>query len=356
MRHNPLIDDLRGFSILSVILLHLEIHLPFINNFPQWLFNIIFKSGYYGVIVFFVISGFLITQSILKKWGSLHNIHLGAFYQMRFARIMPCLCALLLVLSLFELSNVSGFVITTISLPQAIFAALTFHINWLEAKTGYLPGAWDVLWSLSIEEVFYLFFPLLCLFSRNKVLFIAVMLFFIIAGPFARVLGNNEMWQDHGYLSCMDGIAFGVLAAIFAFKRSANLNSKIFAVIGIALFSLIFFFRHFVSMLGITNVGLNVTLLELGVAFILIAIAAKKQSIKKRNIFSWYGRNSYEIYLTHMFVIVFFGNVLQSYISTWVSYSLAIILSGLVGGFVAHYYSEPLNRRIRKMGEAKLTT
>ena len=47
-------------------------------------------------------------------------------------------------------------------LGRALVAALTFHINYLEATRGYLPGSWDILWSLSVEEAFYLFFPLIC--------------------------------------------------------------------------------------------------------------------------------------------------------------------------------------------------
>jgi peptidoglycan/LPS O-acetylase OafA/YrhL len=347
MKHNLFIDNLRGVSILAVIFLHLRIHIPFENHIPQWLFNIIFGSGYYGVIIFFVISGFLITSTIFRRWGDLNNINYKDFYRMRFARIMPCLLALIIILSLFDLLAIPGFVIQTTSLSNAIFAALTFHINWLEAKTGYLPASWDVLWSLAIEEVFYLFYPLICLISGKKWLFFGIMLLFILAGPFARTLPHNDMWQDHGYLSCMDGIAFGVLAAVLTIKKPFNYNQTLFIIVGSGLFIVAFFFRHVVALLGLTTVGLNVTVLEFSVALLLVAFSAQTQPIKKLSILGWYGRSSYEIYLTHMFIIVFFSNVLRGYISVWVSYSLAIVLSGLVGGFVAHYYSEPLNRRIR---------
>jgi peptidoglycan/LPS O-acetylase OafA/YrhL len=111
--------------------------------------------------MFFVLSGFLITTSALDKWKALPNINLCEFYLKRFARIMPLLVALLLVLSILHITEVKGFVINPNStiLLRALFAALTFHVNWLEIQVGYLPGSWDVLWSLSIEEVFYLFFP-----------------------------------------------------------------------------------------------------------------------------------------------------------------------------------------------------
>ena len=54
MSRNHCIDAIRGLAILSVILLHLDIHLPVPSDWPPALFNLVFRSGYYGVIVFFV--------------------------------------------------------------------------------------------------------------------------------------------------------------------------------------------------------------------------------------------------------------------------------------------------------------
>ena len=147
---NDGIDFIRGLSIISVILLHVNILIPFERSsvgqlLSQQIYNIAFRSGYYGVIVFFVVSGFLITTSSIARWGNLSNIKPAQFYQIRFARIIPCLIGLLVILSVLHIANIEGFVITTTSLKQAIFSGLTFHINWLEAKTGYLPGSWDVL-------------------------------------------------------------------------------------------------------------------------------------------------------------------------------------------------------------------
>ena len=103
------------------------------------------------------------------------------------------------------------------TLPRALLAAATFHINWLESQRGYLPPNWDVLWSLSVEEVFYLFFPLICVLTRARAPLITLLMAFVAVGPFARtVLTHNELWADYGYLSCMDAIALGCLAAMIA--------------------------------------------------------------------------------------------------------------------------------------------
>src|SRR5689334_22118730 len=102
------IDFLRGLSILAVILLHIKINMPFDKSdmgqlLPSFISKILFGSGYYGVMVFFVISGFLITTSSIKRWGSIKNIRYDQFYLIRFARIMPCLMGLLLVLSILDI-------------------------------------------------------------------------------------------------------------------------------------------------------------------------------------------------------------------------------------------------------------
>lgn len=347
MRHNPAIDAIRSLSILSVILLHLYIHFPFTNNIPQPIFNIIFESGYYGVIVFFVISGFLITKSILNKWGSLQAVKIKAFYCMRFARIMPCLIALIILLSILDFAGAPGFIIHTTTLSSAVFAALTFHINWLEAKTGYLPGSWDVLWTLSVEEVFYIIFPLLCLLIRNQRLFVSMLLLLIIIGPFSRTLISNEIWQDHSYFSCMDGIAFGILAALLV-KNISYPVSKFFLLSGFGLFVLIFFFRHFVYLIGITEIGLNFTLLELSIALLLIAFNNNSSKLKIIKPLCWYGRDSYEIYLTHMLIITLIATFLKGLLPLWTTYSLIILGSGLLGALVEKYYSKPLNLKIRQ--------
>jgi peptidoglycan/LPS O-acetylase OafA/YrhL len=96
------IDFLRGLAILAVVALHLRIHIPtkshFIERWPEHLRLIVFGSGYYGVMVFLVISGYLITSISLRRWGSLQSVRPVAFYQLRFARIAPPLLLLIAIL------------------------------------------------------------------------------------------------------------------------------------------------------------------------------------------------------------------------------------------------------------------
>lgn len=357
-QRNQIIDFIRGFSILSVILLHCYIHLPIEQSLVSvgWV-KLLLRSGYYGVMIFFVVSGFLITSISIKRWGDLASINLGEFYKMRFARIMPCLLALLAISSALHLMNIHGFVIHTTTLKQTLFSALTFHINWLRQKTGYLPANLDVLWSLSIEEVFYLFFPLLCIILKNKKHLITILLIFVVLGPFARtVFMTDDEWSEYSYLSCMDGIAIGCIAAMVANYIRSNKVLLSLLTTGLILFSFVFFFRKQAFDIGITSLGLNVTILEIGIAFILLTtqhINVPKYLLRFNGfrLIQWFGRNSYEIYLTHSFIILLAAGVIYYATQpTWLSvieYVVIVLVSGILGQVIATYYSEPINLKLR---------
>ena len=385
----PGIDLLRGLCIVAVVLHHINLRIHFRDSALGQMIGpaanrVLFWNGYYGVRMFFAISGFLITTWSLKRWGSLSQLNRRQFYLMRFARIVPCLVGLLLLLSVLDRFSVPRFTINTqhTSLGRALLAALTFHVNWLEARTGYLPAAWDVLWSLSVEEVFYVFFPLVCTLLRKPALLIALFSCFVIAGPFARVQTHNELWADYGYLSCMDGIALGCLAALLAAKIRFNHKSNLaLRLSGTLLVLIITVFRGIAARLALYKVGLDVTTLQVGTALLLIApqqsfearatldhsplvscgmrtrSAAILRSLgsalyRSTAFLRWFGRDSYEVYLTHMLVVWpmvgLFFHFHQS-LNTAVLWFLAITaLTGVTGHVLARSYSDPLNRHLRR--------
>jgi peptidoglycan/LPS O-acetylase OafA/YrhL len=269
--------------VLLVIMHH--IHLRFVINhydvdgvLPKVLNQVLFWSGYYAVITFFVISGFLITSLSVGRWGSLGEIHIGSFYGMRAARILPCLLLALLVLSILHLAGIPEFTIKPerASLGRALWAALTFHVNWLEGRHGYLPGNWDVLWSLSVEEAFYLLFPLACLIFRREQVLLLPLLCLIIAGPVNRtLLADQDPWGDYAYLSCMDGVAFGCVAALAcARQRLSKLTLRIALALGTTVSSLVIVLCNEDTHSGLSRFGLNVTVLEAGIALMLLSFGS----------------------------------------------------------------------------------
>ena len=375
------IDLLRGLCIIAVILNHINLRIRLNQSaFGKWIgptaSDALVWNGHDGVRVFFVISGFLITTWTLKRWGALRHINGRQFYAMRFARIVPCLLGLLALLAVLDRLGAPRFTIDTrhTTLGGAIFAALTFHVNWLEARTGYLPAAWDILWSLSVEEVFYLFFPILCAALRKPFLRIAVFCGLIVVGPYARVHMPHGLWADYGYRCCMDGIAFGCLAAMasarFRFGRGGNLAM---CYLGAAVAAFITIFTGAVTRLGLYKAGLDETVLEIAIACVLIGLqqmfereAAEVTAAERLHnagpvrklldapsaALRWFGRNSYEVYLTHMLVVWpivgIFYRAQQSIQAGPIWFVAAIFLAGALGSVVARYYSEPLNRRLRR--------
>ncbi len=379
---------LRGLCIVAVVLHHINLRIHFRDSSLGHLIGpaanrALFWNGYYGVRIFFVISGFLITAWSLKRWGSIGQIDRRQFYLMRFARIVPCLVGLLLLLSLLDRAGTPIFTINTqhTSLGRALVAALTFHVNWLEARTGYLPAAWDVLWSLSVEEVFYLFFPLLCTLLRKQALLIGLLSCFVVIGPFARVRTHNELWADYGYLSCMDGIAIGCLAALIAAKLRFNPKANLaLRITGTSLCLLITVFRGTAARLALYKVGLDVTTVQVGTALLVMAMQQSfetraaldgsvrlgsgmrsRSAVMFRSIANalsrstaflrWFGRNSYEVYLTHMLVVwpmvMLFFHFRQSLNTAPLWFLATAALAGVAGHVVARFYSEPLNDKLR---------
>ncbi|QSI32676.1 acyltransferase family protein [Variovorax sp. RKNM96] len=360
------VDLLRGLLVVFVILLHANLRIPFgppelAQALGPRLAGILFRSGYYAVIVFFVVSGYLITSASIRRWGDLSQVRPAAFYRLRAARILPSLLLLLVVLGVLHLAGSAWFALDTGKVPlwRAMVAVLGLHLNWLEAQVGYLPGPWGVLWSLSVEEAFYLFFPLLCVASGSERRLCALLLVPIVLGPLARsVFSDNELWQDHSYLSGMDGIAFGCLAALLAHRVPRTPSAAVQRLVlwmGLGLGVLVFCFRKEVFQWGLTRHGLQVSLLELGIALVLVAThwrpwpwAACPVTAPLR----WFGRHSYEVYLTHMFVVIpgawlyQQADVPPAWIPLW--FVAVIAASGLLGDAVARWFSEPCNRALRR--------
>ena len=361
------VDVLRGWAALSVILLHVNIRVAFSDTalgkwLPRQVYNVVFRSGFHGVRVFFVISGFLITSRALERWGSTAGIVARQFYRMRFARIAPCLLAFIALQSILQLGGVTPFASGARpgELPSAIFSALTFHLNWFEARHGYLPGAWDVLWSLSVEEAFYLGFPLACAFIESERALLAVFAVFVVLGPLARVVfTQNEIWQDYAYLACMDSIAMGCAVAVLARRFSAaasNRKSWLLLAAGVIGFVAVICFRRTVFQLGLPRAGLDTTLLGLGTAAILWALRWRPSwdagaRLPGLRVLRWFGRNSYEVYLLHMFVVLPLTWVFKRWGRPTAAiiplYLAAAILTGIGAAAIARYFSEPLNRRLR---------
>jgi peptidoglycan/LPS O-acetylase OafA/YrhL len=360
---NAGIDVLRGLSIVLVIVHHVAIRIPLRKTllarvFPTRVLDALGSNGYEAVFVFFVISGFLITTNSLNRWGRLEDIDVRGFYVRRAARIVPCLLVLVLVLSALHAADVNDFKIVNArqSLPRTVFSALGLHLNWYEGHTGWLPGSWDVLWSLSIEEAFYFCFPIVCVAFAGRRLFVPALVLLAASLPWTRAaLAGNEIWQEKAYLPGMSAIAVGVLAALLVRHRRAPVARvvRLLAVAGAVGVGSMFIVEDLLwRVLG------NGTILVLTVSAAAIVVACHWMAQQGQQQLSagtaWlrsFGRLSYECYLTHMFVVFavvgVFNATHASLAHGYLWYLAALVASWLLGKLVARFFSVPCEMSVR---------
>jgi peptidoglycan/LPS O-acetylase OafA/YrhL len=346
------VDLLRGLAISLVLLNHVNMRLaigrvPYTHGMPEQVVRSLFWSGQLGVQIFFAVSGFLITSTALRRWGVLSRVSVRDFYLLRFARIAPLLLMLLAVLSALHFAGLRDFIVRpkTGGLGRALVAALTFHVNVLEAQRGYLPANWDILWSLSVEETFYFFFPLVCRVFRGKWL-IGLLLVFVAVGPFARtVFAHNEVWKEYSYLGGMDAIALGCLTALLVARvQFSRTGLRVSCGLGSVLAGIV--------ILGAVPAGIEMTVIASGACMIMVAAAQSQwRSPRIMQPLVMAGQRSYEVYLTHMFVVFAFfdwfvarGKPIAAVPASFVVVTVAAVA---LGDAVSRFYSEPMNRYLR---------
>ncbi len=145
----PGLDGLRALAIVAVLALHLD---------PSWL-----PGGFLGVDVFFVVSGFLITTLLLRERAATGSVDVRAFWARRARRLLPPLLVVLPV-SVFLARLTEADLL--VGVGRQVAGALTFTSNWVEIAAGsdYFaatsPQLFMNLWSLAVEEQFYLLWPL----------------------------------------------------------------------------------------------------------------------------------------------------------------------------------------------------
>jgi peptidoglycan/LPS O-acetylase OafA/YrhL len=346
MSRNIPIDRLRGASILAVMLMHASDCFP---NFliPETWRNVLLRNGYYGVATFFAISGFLITGKLIDSMARFTISDLRNFYVSRIARIFPCFALAVVVLAAASAWGPDFFQVRSPSTVwSAAFDALTFRANvniaYHHRPTG---GPWDTLWSLSIEEVFYLVFPLLILALRNRRMIMLVLIAVAISGVLYRASvaksdGLNTLYQ---YPSAVDLIAIGCVARIVRPEHLGSKAAAFLTTVGLMVLAIDYF-----TISVPQNLIFGPTVAAISASAVLIASKFLTNRARRSGWLSFLGRHSYELYLFHR-VILFLSlaalGPLFSLLLPWVV--PYVLVCSLLAWALAKYFSDPANQWIR---------
>lgn len=360
---NTHIDLLRGVAIFCVLILHFSLSYGIrkspLGLLPDGVIRALALHGNYGVTMFFVVSGFLITDNAQRRWGALSRIDLREFYVLRLSRIMPPLLPALAVivilgsLGLPSFSNSDG----GHTLPPSHFllgagSVLTFWHNVLMQREGYFNYCLNIYWSLSVEEMFYLLMPLLCLGLRRRSPLVLVCVAMLAIGPVYRFHhADNEIYYMYGYLACFDAIAMGCLAAMLArVWLPAAGWARAMRWLGAAAIAAIYLRGYDgIEALGFSIMGLAVAVFLLGAA---AATAPGALAMRLGAPLRWMGRHSYELYLYHIIVLGLMRNVLVKADLTYATrlpwLLLFLTLSSLLAALVARHLAGPANLALRR--------
>jgi peptidoglycan/LPS O-acetylase OafA/YrhL len=206
----PALDGLRGLAVIAVMAFHTS---PAAHG------------GFLGVDVFFVISGYLITTLLLREWSGTGGVDLRRFYLRRALRLGPALLLMLVITVPLILTTLRG----SMRMPPAVaVASVLFYVaNWANVAVDVGTGPLTHTWSLSIEEQFYLIWPLLLIAAlvrrgRPSVTALAVLIGVVAVARWITWDATHGFWLYYATSSHCDGLLIGSLLAVVLDRRPAD--------------------------------------------------------------------------------------------------------------------------------------
>lgn len=332
-------DGIRTLAVIGVILYHLA---------PYQ-----FQGGFLGVPIFFVVSGYLITDLLFQEWQQNERIDVIGFYIRRVKRLYPALVTLVLAttayITLFArdlLANIRAVIMTNL-LYVYNWYQVAHHESYFDKFGTQSP--FTHLWSLSIEGQFYLFWPLIIIIllkfvKKKQPIFDTMIILAFISALLMAILyrtGQDPSRVYYGTDTRMFSILLGAALAVVwpstALRKDLPTNLRLLLdVIGGG--ALMLLCLMFMQMTGESALVYRGGMFFFSVlSMILVAVVAHPGADMNRlltnRLFTWIGKRSYGIYLYQYPVLVFFESKINvadhSFLYALIEVALILVLSDL---------------------------
>ncbi len=323
------LNGLRFIAAFLVVIHHCES-----IRFSYKMFNLkdfsLFNNGGLAVSFFFVLSGFLITYLLLKEKAITNEISVKKFYLRRILRIWP-LYYMLVFIGTVALPAILFFISSDIKIPYSFSDVILFYIFFTPFMVNIFYGHHflEPLWSIGVEEIFYLIWaPLIKLFRSHALIFIVLILVLKISMITFMFLffKNTILYQVLSFLK-FEGMAIGALGAYLVFNSRKELSSFLIFGKPFQILILVFIilrltsFKYFSD--GVLSFFFNTPLLSEFIFDFIFLWLILNLSLNKNHIFNlnntilnFLGDISYGIYMYHMLIIfvvvLMFSNFLNN--------------------------------------------
>lgn len=307
--YRPELDVLRFFAFLGVFLFHAFPRVASFydaNGFPRWLTATIiplFTSGAYGVDLFFALSAYLITSLLLRERASTGSLDLRSFYLRRILRIWP------LYLTFVAFAGLASLLIPAQHLPLRYVVGYSLLAgNWMYAIYG-LPASFAIpLWTVSIEEQFYLTWPLVfrkATLGRMLGIAIGVLVTANVVRVALAASGASLQAMEYNTLTRLDPIALGILIALAGNRLPSFSPAQRIALMAGGMLSWIaaatFNGWNDPQNPESWRLALSHPVISLASVAILLAVLGSQQPFLRNRFLIYLGKISYGLYVVHEF-------------------------------------------------------
>ncbi len=344
--YRPELDGLRFFAFLAVFVSHSlphtvndynRIHLP---RTAALLMSAIASAGAFGVQLFFLLSAFLITSLLLREKDARGEVHLKSFYIRRILRIWP--------LYFFALAIAALWPLRAERMPLNYLAAyLLLAGNWMTVFLGAPKTFMSILWSVSIEEQFYLSWPLVLRKSSRRTLITIAVGLIIVANVTRFVISMGPLTEHSVFpntFAQLDSIALGILSAIFLKERLHRSVLTRLALGAIGLSALVVC-GHFSSRADAAFARFGYPIVAFAALLLFAAVYGFRLTFKP---LIYFGKISYGLYVYHVLAIHLMGHLLGDRAGTlfrfFVYWFGALILTMLFASTSYRYLEAPFLR------------